>query len=156
MEYPLEYRKQLIQKMLKPGGLTAMEVSRETGIHPATLYRWIKHAKNDGMSTRKGKSPRNFTLEQKYEFLLEARRKTEEEFGLWLREKGLQSDHLEKWEQEVANALKRIAGAGSKDRETDQKIRSLEKELTRKEKALAEMSALLMLKKNFSVDLSSQ
>jgi len=154
MEYPTEYRKQLIQKILKPGGSSAMEISRETGIHHSTLYRWIKQENNGFMSREKGKTPRKFSLEQKYEFLLEAQEKTDEELGFWLREKGLQNDHLRKWEQEIANTLKGFNK--SKEKELEHENKTLKKELTRKEKALAEMSALLVLKKNLPGDLERQ
>ena len=71
--------------------------------------------------------------------------------GTWLREKGLHSEHLNLWEQELQDILK---DKDTKYREENARLkkekRELEKELRRKEKALAEMAALLTLKKKLN------
>jgi transposase-like protein len=72
----------------------------------------------------------------------------DEELGAFLREHGLHSEHLTLWDQELRESM--AENTSKKDQETAQlkkRVRSLEKELARKDKALAETTALLVLKK---------
>lgn len=91
------------------------------------------------------KRPENWPAEQKlktvheYDALLD-----EESQGRFLREHGLYSVDIERWREEMLQAL------GRKPNRKDpknQRIKELENELRRKEKALAETAALLTLKK---------
>jgi len=77
--------------------------------------------------------------------VLEYEKLDEQVRGRHLREKGLHSVHIERWKQLVLKGLK-SSKSGKKD-PLDTKIKELEKELERKEKALAEAAALLVLKK---------
>jgi len=68
----------------------------------------------------------------------------EESRGRFLRENGLYSVEIRRWREEMLAALNRKPNR--KDPK-DQRIKELERELRRKEKALAETAALLTLKK---------
>ncbi len=68
----------------------------------------------------------------------------EESRGRFLRERGLYSVEIQRWREEMLAGLKRKPNR--KDPK-DQRIKELERELHRKEKALAETAALLTLKK---------
>ena len=75
-------------------------------------------------------------------------RKILDVIGTWLREKGLHSEHLTLWEQEIKDTLKNEDNALKLENQNlKKKQKELEKELHRKEKALAEMAALMTLKK---------
>lgn len=82
--------------------------------------------------------------------MLESGGLSDDELGAYLRRKGLHADTLAIWRQDALDAL----GGGRKNRSKrsgeQKKIRSLEKDLRRKEKALAETTALLVLKKKFN------
>jgi len=68
--------------------------------------------------------------------------------GVYLRRTGLHSDPLEAWRKEAMGALG--GGANKGKRTPDQRrVRQLERELRRKDRALAEATALLVLKKKF-------
>ena len=90
------------------------------------------------------KQPQNWTAEQKLEALMEYERLDEEARGRYLREKGLYSVDVERWREEIKRALEKRPNRRDPK---DQRIRKLESELRRKEKALAEAAALLVLKK---------
>ncbi len=153
MKYEDEYRNQILQKLLRPGGPSVMEVSSETGIHHATLYKWMREQKNGHMNrSGNGKSPRRWSLREKLSALLEAREKPEGDLGLWLRAKGLHGDHLERFEKEIEGAL---AKAERPDRSAVMENKALKKDLDRKDKTIAEMSALLVLKKKFQTLMDS-
>ena len=145
MLYTENFKKAMVQKLLLPGGPSVLTLSRETGVSEQSLYNWLAKYQNAG-SAQSQRSPRQWTHEDKYEALLEAARLTGEDLGKWLREKGLRSEHIEIWQQE----MKKNLNQRKKDeeiRELKKKNKQLERELRRKEKALAEMSALVVLKK---------
>ena len=123
-------------------------LAQEVGIHQSTLSRWVReYAKVGKMGgVMKARRPQDWTAEEKLNAVLEYERLEEEEQrGKYLREKGLHSVNIERWKQELIEGLK-SSKSGKKD-PRDKRIKELEKELRRKEKALAETAALLVLKK---------
>ena len=68
----------------------------------------------------------------------------DESQGRFLRERGLYSAEIERWRAEMLAALK---STSNRNDPKDRRIKELERELRRKEKALAETAALLTLKK---------
>jgi hypothetical protein len=93
----------------------------------------------------KARRPLDWAAEEKLNAVLEYEKLEEEERGKYLREKGLHAVHIERWKQELVEGLK--SRKSSKRDPRDKRIKELEKELRRKEKALAETAALLVLKK---------
>ena len=93
----------------------------------------------------KVKRPQDWKAEEKLAAVLEYEKLEEEKRGGYLREKGLHSIHIERWKEEIVEGLK-FSKSKKKD-SRDRRIRELEKELGRKEKALADAAALLVLKK---------
>ena len=147
MIYAENFKRAMVQKMLMPGGPGVTRLSREIGVNKQTLYNWRDKFNDMGTGrTSTHRSPRQWTQEEKYDALLEAARLTGEELGKWLREKGLRSEHIEKWQQEMKNNLNQRDKA-AEIRELKKRNKELERELHRKDKALAEMSALIVLKK---------
>ena len=98
-----------------------------------------------GGSAMKRRRPQDWTAEEKLDAVLEHEKLEEEQRGKYLREKGLYSVHIEGWKSQIIEGLK-SSRSGKKD-PRDKKIKELERELGRKEKALAETAALLVLKK---------
>ena len=94
------------------------------------------------MSTNK--RPQNWTAEEKMRAVIEYEGMDEQERGRYLREKGLYSVDIERWLEEMRRALSKKPKKGDPK---EKRIRQLEGELRRKEKALAETAALLVLKK---------
>ena len=94
------------------------------------------------MSTKK--RPGNWTAEEKMEAVVAYEGMNEQERGLYLRGHGLYSVDLKRWREEILQALSKKPKKGDP---RDRRIRELEGELRRKEKALAETAALLVLKK---------
>ena len=158
MKYSPEIRETALQKTLGPNGRSIPEVGKEMGINIRTLYGWVsaaKHGETVGVLVSKKKSrKRKVDLVEKYSLLQEARVLSEEELGRWLREKGYHTGQLENWEREITSALNKQGGDVS--RELKQENGVLRKELQRKEKALAEVSALLVLKKKFAALLGEE
>ena len=93
------------------------------------------------------KRPEDWTAEKKLKAIVEYENLDEEQRGKYLREKGLHSVHLERWQQEFVEAYasrkKKTKGGDPRQK----RIKELEGDLRRKDKALAETAALLVLKK---------
>ena len=147
--YPQELKEALVAKMCMPGGPTALQISKETGISNVTLSIWKrKFGSGEHLKVK-------WSFAEKHKILLETQSMTEEELGAFLRSKGLHSTDLDDWKLEINSALagldeKRKPGRPRKDpellkvREENKKLR---RDLRRKEKALAEQTALVILKK---------
>ena len=89
------------------------------------------------------KRPQDWTPEEKLAAVLEATSLTEEDLGPFLRSRGLHEAHLQQWHDQMLMGLEPFEGK----RNERKRIQELEKELQRKDKALAEAAALLVLKK---------
>lgn len=88
------------------------------------------------------------TAEAKLKAIIETAGLTEEEFGLYLRREGVYSHQITEWRAEILTHL--ATRPTSKKDARDETIRQLERELLRKDKALVEASALLILQKKSS------
>lgn len=152
--YSATFRAQMVQKLTTPGGPTAAALSRETGVCQTTLSRWIRQSstvaamstKNRGKKT--SKRPQDWSAEEKLAIVLEAAQLDEgEALGRLLRERGLHRATLERWRAQMLQGLAPAARTSRKKSPEARRVRELERELRRKEKALAEASALLVLKK---------
>ena len=147
-----------MQRMLGPSGMSASALSAEVDVGQPTLSRWLREARNvegsgGGKMRERGKSgearrAQDRTAEEKLRAIAEAAAVEEQELGAWLRGEGLHAADLERWRAEALEGLKGPRARRSKGQTAEAKrIRELEKELRRKEKALAEAAALLVLKK---------
>jgi transposase len=150
--YPMEFKDSMITKMTPPSARSATSLAQEVGVPQATLSRWLRERgsvalKGEGMTQRRAEV---WSAEEKLAALLEYERLCEEERGKFLRGKGLHEAHLEKWKREIIEGLKIKPFMGGKNDPQRKRIMALEKELRRKEAALAETAALLVLKKKAS------
>jgi transposase-like protein len=93
----------------------------------------------------KGKRPQDWPAEAKLAAVKEADTLPEEDLGAFLRRRGLHRAHLSQWRQQIVAGLD--APRSKKTSAQTRRIRELERELRRKDKALAETAALLVLKK---------
>lgn len=148
MKYSRRIKESALRKILPPENRSVADVSREMGISEQTIYNWKNKAENGILDLKDAGSPLDTGQLERYNLLLESRTINKEGLGEWLREKGLHSEHLSLWEQEIKDTL---SNKDNKIKLENQKLKKekkeLERELRRKEKALAEMAALLTLKK---------
>ncbi len=149
MRYTRAVKVSILKKVLPPENRSIPEVSRETGVNDQTIRNWIKQYKSGNFDDVNSEScPRFMTAKEKYQILLEASGLVEDERGRFLRERGIHSEHLVIWDQELRAIMANKPDPKDQElRELKKKNKELEKELQRKEKALAEAAALLILKK---------
>lgn len=150
MGYSTEFKESVIQKVLT-SDRPQHEIASEFGIGRSTLQYWLRAYRKNGAKNmpQKEKRPRDWTAEERFAALMETARMPKEELGAWCRRHGLHSHHLEQWKQEALVGCKNIQKIpqNSEIKRLQQENKALRKELGRKEKALAETAALLVLKK---------
>jgi len=150
--YSSTLRARMIEKMLAPNAKPVADLAKESGISDSTLYSWKARASTYGgmNAPNKSRRPDDWTLDEKIHALAEASALTNEELGVFLRRKGLHEADLRRWRKQIEEAFSKGTSAAAKARGNSaeaRRIRELERELRRKEKALAEAAALLVLKK---------
>jgi len=100
---------------------------------------------------KKNRRPAERSVQEKLKAVIEFEGLEGEKQGEYLRREGLQSEHIAGWKKSMEAGLEGggdLTGASRTERAQDKKkIKELEKELHRKDRALAETTALLVLKK---------
>jgi len=145
IRYTEEMKNSIISKVINKGERSILSISKEVGIPQTTLVGWMKKYGNP--ESMKNKKNSKWTSEKKLQILIETGGLSEAELGAYLRGEGIFSSQLEEWKKEfigLMNSSKKLK-VGKNDEVN--KIKSLEKEILRKDKALAEASALLILQK---------
>jgi transposase len=153
--YSAERKAAVIRKMLPPLSLSVAELVRQEGITDVTLYHWRQQAIAGGEQVpRKDNAGQELSAEGKFAVVVETTPLSEVELSRYCREKGLYPEQVKDWRRaciEGQQAVRRRQQAeGAQTRADKRRIRELERELQRKEKALAEAAALLILRKKMN------
>ncbi len=146
--YTKEKKEHALGLMSPPQNLPTAEVSRRTGISEPTLYGWRNQARATGRAVPgDGSNAEDWSAQDKFAVVVETMGLAEAELAEYCRRKGLYVEQIERWREACLQA-----NAGGTERvsatalaEERRRSRGLEKELRRKEKALAETAALLVL-----------
>ena len=154
--YSNEFKDTMIQKLLTPGGPSATALAEKTGVSQSTLSRWLREAVSVALVAndtekkpppREGRRPEDWPPVERLRVVRETEGLEGSELGTYLRREGLHEATVEGWREDVdAAALAALGGKRKRSREQKQ-IRQLQRELERKDKALAETAALLVLAK---------
>lgn len=137
-----------MKKVLIPGGKGVPAVAEETGVSVPTLYSWIRKLRGSTEMENGITGPNERSLSEKHELLMESASLGPEALGEWLRGRGVHEEHLKLWRTELREVLE--SGGASTRRElarSHRENKSLQKEVRRKDKALAELTAIVVLKK---------
>lgn len=147
-QYSEELKASLIARMLLPNNVSVPELARETGIPKDTLYTWRRHA-HRGEAPAQAKPAEGLSSEEKFNVVLETASLNEVELGEYCRRKGLFPQQISAWRELCLQAQAPLAPKADREklRHQAKEIKQLEAELRRKEKALAEAAALLVLQK---------
>lgn len=150
-QYSSEFKEQLLAKVFTPNGSSTVELAKQSGVAYATLYTWIKMSKKQNVSAQQTipLRPESQSAEAKVRAVLDTLDKTESERSAYCREHGIYMHHLEAWKEQIVNGLGAVQTKKDKieQQQLTKEIKKLKSELNRKDKALAEVSALLILKK---------
>ena len=150
-KYSEEFKASIIARLLPPHNASVSEVSKETGIPKDTLYTWRLKYRNQGCEASQGGQPGQHNAAEKLAIVIETASLTEVELGEYCRRKGLYPEQIAAWKSAIVQGLTKAPSKAEREQLQKQSrtIKQLEKELYRKEKALAEAAALLVLQKTF-------
>ena len=130
--------------MLPPESAPLEVVAREIGVSADTLERWR------GEALANPARERNWTAAARLEAVITMAAMDEVARSAWCREHGVYPQQLQQWRQSATQALAEPEEARASPQQTKhdrRRIKELERELRRKDKALAETAALLVLSK---------
>jgi len=149
MEYSLSCKKGMVKKLLDPENRTISSLAKEENLPEQTLGNWLNKAKEGTLEVNSQVGNTSRSPREKLSLVIESKTIPEDQYERWLREKGLHSQHITKYEQELRD-MAEDKGAKQKKELKELKIENkhLKKDLQKKEKALAELAALYMLKKS--------
>jgi transposase len=142
--YGQAFKDRAVARLLPPESSALEVVSRESGIAIATLQRW--HA--DALS--KPARGRAWTAGARLDAVITTAAMSEADKGAWCREHGVYPADLALWRASCTTALAEPEEARASPQATRQdhkRIKELERDLRRKNDALAETTALLVLSK---------
>jgi len=158
MVYSEGFKSQMVRRMTGPGAVTATVLAAQSDVPQPTLSRWLreagtvagmkKHPSAKAKQNGKSKRPSDWSPEERLRAIEEASHLSDDELGAFLRRKGLHEAQLTQWRTAF---LEGVRGPTAQERKQAQqeahRVKKLERELKRKEKALAEAAALLVLEK---------
>ena len=138
--------------MLPPNNMAIRQLSQEEGISEATLHNWRAEARSKGqLMPNADAGPEGWSSRDKFSAVLETAALNETDLAEYCRKRGLYPAQIAAWRLacEQANDWDRASSArlGRATKEEKKRVKDLERELARKDRALAETAALLVLRK---------
>jgi transposase-like protein len=152
LPYSEERKEAVLAKMMPPHNRTVADLALEEGISTATLYNWRRDAREQGrLLPRDSNEPEGWSARDKFNAVLETASLSESELAEYCRKRGLYPEQIGRWRRACEGANDRADAAEREHREAVKaekaRSRELERELKRKDAALAETAALLTLRK---------
>ena len=157
----------MLRRLIGPDAVSQSDLARDSGIPQATLSRWVREAGNVQSVSRnkrrpsppapatqeagEPKRPQDWTPLERAEVVLKASALSGSELGAFLRERGLHHGQLDQWRDALEDAFSSQPTRSPRSVTDAKRIRELERDLARKDRALAETAALLILKKKMAL-----
>jgi transposase len=138
--YSVAFKQKMVQRLTGKNAVSALQLSKETGVQQQSLSRWLQEARSLPLMASKKAVVGAWTVEQKARILAGGAPLSGDELAAYLDHEGVTFADFESWRLSLEEG-------GTANTATNKRIRKLERELARKEKALAEAAALLVLKK---------
>jgi len=153
-----EFRRTLVQRVLSNPDKPVKNIAQEAGVGYSTLQKWVARYRQTASETggeeakasmAEARRPQDWSHIDRFNAILATNSMDEEEIGRYCREQGLYRQQLKKWKDDLMTEpdKSKLQKLQDENRTLKSKSKKLEKELWRKEKALAEASTLLILKK---------
>jgi len=148
------FKIQAVEKvLLRDRNTNVREIADSLGVGYSTIQKWVVSSKNnelteiETMNTTE-KRPQDWAAAERLNIIIEAAGLNEEELNSLCRVKGIFPHHIDKWKSEfLSDGQSKKTVSSSETKHLKSKVKNLERELRRKEKALAETAALLVLQK---------
>jgi len=154
--YTEAFKEQAIKKVLQRGNKTIQTMADELNVNHFTLKNGLKSTRRESMSkTPVSKRPNDWSTEERFQLLMESSALEGEALNAFCRQKRIFSHHLDAWKKAFLVSQKSPTKRPS-DKVLRDENKQLKRELNRKEKALAEAAALLVLQKKFNAFLEEK
>jgi len=149
----------VLKRMLLPNNVAIRQLSQEEGIGEPTLFSWRVEARGKGQLLPDADAgPDGWPSCDKFAAVLETAALNEADLAEYCRKRGLYPAQIATWRAacEQANDWDRASAArlGRATKEEKKRVKDLERELARKDRALAKTAALLILRKKGLCDLA--
>jgi transposase-like protein len=150
--YSPERKAAVLKRMLPPNNMAIRQLSQEERISEATLHNWRAEARGKGqLMPNADAGPEGWSSRDKFSAVLETAALNETDLAEYCRKRGLYPAQIATWRLacEQANDWDRASSArlDRATKEEKKRVKDLERELARKDRALAETAALLVLRK---------
>jgi transposase len=139
--YALSYKQQIIERLTGRNAMSARQVAREAGLGQPTVSRWLREARTLPPVAGQKRGSRQWSIEEKVRVLAAGSKLTGSQLTQLLEREGLVLAEFERWRLALDSDNPKPSVTATR------RIRALEREVARKDKALAEAAALLILKK---------
>lgn len=142
--YGQTFKDRAVARLLPPESAAIDVVAREIGIAAGTLERWREQARS------RPARGRAWTAAGRLEAVVTTAAMNEAELSAWCRSHGVYPQDLAKWRASATTALaapEELRASPQATRADRKRIKELERELLRKDRALAETAALMVLSK---------
>ncbi len=141
-----EFKEAIVKKLISRGNKTIEQFCNENNLAISTVSRWQSDCANVlEMKHKKDKS--KYSAEKILKTISETYSLNEEDLGMYLRKNGLHTNQLTEWRSGILSSMSQPKVNLNKKDERDIEIKDLKKNLRKKDAALAEVSALLILQK---------
>lgn len=148
----MERKQAVLKKMLPPNNMALRQLSREEGICEATLHKWRTAARGKGrLLPDADAQPQGWSSRDKFAAVVETAAMNAADLAEYCRRRGVFPEQISTWRTACEEANERDYASSMRlsraRRDEKKRNKVLERELARKEKALAEAAALLILRK---------
>ena len=152
MAYSTTLKQSIVAKMLPPSHKSVSQIQQETGIPEGTLKKWRTEIRKKGFAAPAGEQQsERWSTQDKYLIVVETATLSEIELAGYCRKKGLYVEQVKSWKNNCMQAnggvAQELALSQKREKIKDKELQQVRKELQRKESALAEAAALLILRK---------
>ena len=152
MAYSKEFKQSIVIKMLPPNNQSLGQIQQETGVPEGTLKKWRGEMRKGGFAAPAGeKQSEQWSTRDKYLIVVETATLSEIEVAEYCRKKGLYPEQVKSWQDNCMQAnggvAQELALSQKREKEKERELKLVRKELQRKDSALAETAAILVLRK---------
>lgn len=150
MRYSEKFKAKMVRRMLPPEAMSAVALSKLARVPQPTLSRWLRDSlravskeETPPPPPRPTVPPAQWPLKDRMRVVLRADGLDDAALGALLREEGITAADLDAWRKlgNATDVTDKVSGGARK------RIRELERDLRRKDQALAETAAMLFLEK---------
>lgn len=148
--YSTAFKEEAVRKTLLRGDQTIAQMAEQLSVPYHSLKHWLRKPNMTTKHTQSGaKRALDWSPQEQLQALQETYSLSDEMLQAWCREKGLFAHQLEGWKTAFCTHATPASASTRELRALKDKINHLERNLNRKDKALAEAAALLVLQKKY-------